>query len=444
GVCSQYSSIVPIGVDGAAVGPVLMYLDTRGTDHCWAIMERHPDAFTTFVERHGIPPIGGGLSLAHLLHLQLDEPAVHDRTAVHLEVMDLVNLRLTGRAVATQCTAFASQLCDNRTVGVTDYDPELLRLSGLDVDRLPSLIGIDDVVGTVPDALAQDLGLPRGVEVRAGMNDTQAGAFATGLFASLGSASGPGEHCAGVVVGTTAVLIDTAPVHAVDLEHEVLTMPAPLAGRHLVMAENGIAGRAVEHVLGLLSPASTGPGTAAADPFAELDGALARSAPGAGGLLFLPWLAGSMSPRADAAMRGGFVNLSLTTTRDDLLRSVLEGTAHNLAWLLPAVEALAGRPADRLVFAGGAARSPAWAQVLADVTDRPVDVLERPELAAATAVGAVALRRRLGEDPGAIGLPVASRHEPAEAAAAVHAAAQEHFEAAFEATAPICQALGHE
>ena len=38
--------------------------------------------------------------------------------------MDLVNLRLTGRA-ATQRTAFAPQLCDNRQVPVTSYDDEL-------------------------------------------------------------------------------------------------------------------------------------------------------------------------------------------------------------------------------------------------------------------------------------------------------------------------------
>jgi len=435
GVCSQYSSIVPLDAAGDAVGPIVMYLDTRGADRCWDILARHPDAFETFVERHGIPPIGGGLSLSHLLHLQLDEPALHERTAVYLEVMDLVNLRLTGRAAATQSTMFASQLCDNRTVGVTRYDPELLRLSGVDADRLPELLGADDVVGTVGVELAESLGLPPGVEVRTGINDTQAGAFATG---ALRTGAGPhGEHRAGVMVGTTAVLIDTAPVHAVDLEREVLTMPAPVDGRHLVMAENGVAGRAVEHVLDLLTPATA----AGSDTFAELDGALDRSAPGAGGLLFLPWLAGSMSPNANTEMRGGFLGMSLTTSRDDLLRSVLEGTAHNLRWLLPAVEALAGRPADRLVFGGGAARSGAWAQVLADVADRPVDVLARPELAAATAVGLAALRRAVGEDPTTIELAVRSQHEPDPSAVAAHERNQEQFEAAFEATAPICQAL---
>ncbi len=97
GVCSQYSSIVPVDADGRVLGPLKMYLDSRGADRCWAILGEHPDAFDIWVDRHGIPPIGAGLSLSHLLHHQHDEPEVHRRTAAYLEVMDLVNLRLTGQ-----------------------------------------------------------------------------------------------------------------------------------------------------------------------------------------------------------------------------------------------------------------------------------------------------------------------------------------------------------
>ena len=161
GVCSQYSSIV--GVDEACrpTTPLVMYMDQRGADHCWAIMERHPEAFETWIEHHGIPPIGAGLSLAHLLALQLDEPELHASTSRYLEVMDLVNAALTGRAVATQATMFASQLCDNRTVGTTEYDAELLAMSGLDPGRLPTLTGLDHPVGQLAPDVAARLGLDR-------------------------------------------------------------------------------------------------------------------------------------------------------------------------------------------------------------------------------------------------------------------------------------------
>src|SRR4051794_7371547 len=60
-VCSQYSSIVPVNAHAEPVGPMLMWQDQRGTDHSFAIMSREESAFMTFVERHGIPPIGSGL-----------------------------------------------------------------------------------------------------------------------------------------------------------------------------------------------------------------------------------------------------------------------------------------------------------------------------------------------------------------------------------------------
>ncbi len=438
GVCSQYSSIVPVDAAGEALGPIKLYLDTRGADRCWEILGRHDEAFDTWVARHGIPPVGGGLSLGHLLHFQHDEPELHERTAAYLEVMDLVNLRLTGEVGATQCTAFATQLCDNRSVGTTVYDEELVAMSGVDPTRLAALIPIDGVHGRLTDGVARSVGLPAGIEVRAAMNDTQAGAFATGALAP----DAPGRG--GVVVGTTGVLIRAMDQHAVDLDHEILAMPVPVPGRFVVMAENGVAGAAVERALDLLSPTATdgARSTAADQRFAELEAALERTTAGAGGVLFLPWLAGSMSPATAPEMRGGYLGLALSTERVDVLRATVEGVARNLRWLLPAVDALAGSPTTELTFGGGGARSPGVARVLAEVCGRRVAVLERPELAAARAVGAVALARHTGRDPLTVTLPLAARIEPDPAAVEIHDRLQPVFEDAFSATRAICQALG--
>src|SRR5581483_11031790 len=141
GVCSQYSSIVPVDAHGEPVAPMMLYFDQRGTAPSWEIMAREPDAFGVFVERHGVPPVGGGLSLGHILYFQHERPDVHAATSAYLEPMDYVNARLTGRITATQCTMFTAQLCDNRTVGEhLEYDDELVRLAGVDATKLPPLI----------------------------------------------------------------------------------------------------------------------------------------------------------------------------------------------------------------------------------------------------------------------------------------------------------------
>jgi xylulokinase len=55
-----------------------------------------------------------------------------------------------------------------------------------------------------------------------------------------------------------------------------------------------------------------------------------QSPTGSNGLIFRPWLYGAGSPVHDAAVRGGFLNLSLATTRPDMARAVLEGVALQL------------------------------------------------------------------------------------------------------------------
>jgi xylulokinase len=124
-----------------------------------------------------------------------------------------------------------------------------------------------------------------------------------------------------------------------------------------------------------------------------------------------------------------------------MVRATLEGTARNLRWLLPAVTALSGRETSEIVFGGGAARSPEWAQCLADVLSHPVSVLRDPEVGVARTVGMVALRRHAGDDLEAGPVDVGRRFEPDATAASVHDRLQASFEEAFTAVRGICHSL---
>jgi len=436
GVCTQYSSIVPIDAHARPLIPMLMWQDTRGTDRSFEIMVRTESAFMTFVERHGIPPVGGGLSLAHILYVQHDRPDVHAETAAYVESMDYLTARLTGRITATQHSAFMYQLCDNRALDPPAYDDELVQLAGVDATRLPPLVTIDSAVGTVLPAVARELGVPDTAIVYAGTNDTATAAVATGAFA-------PGR--AGISIGTTSVLVDEVATFRVDLDHQIFSMPAPYPKRYVVCAENGLGGKVLEHVLRELVYAVDELGDhSAADPFAALDDTLRATRPGANGVMFLPWLAGASAPQSGSEMRGGFVNMSLETTRRDLVRAVAEGVAHNLRALLGPVESFTGNPIDEIALVGGAARSAAWCQVLADVLDRPVIAPDAPDVAIARATALLALQRAgawsladLDREPSA----GAHRFEPGPEHRSLFSDRHEQFEAAYAALLPISEAL---
>jgi len=440
GVCSQYSSIVGVDSTGHPTTPLVMWSDQRGSDHCSAIMSRHEHAFATWTDRHGIPPVGGGLSLAHVLHLQLDHPESHARTHAYLEPMDYITARLTGRIYATQPSSFMVQLCDNRTLGVIEYDHDLIAMSQVDPTRLAPLVHTESVIGPILPAVAEATGLTTRVLVAAGTNDTAAVAISSGAL---------GSGVAGLAIGTTSVIVDTVDEFRVDLAHEVVSMPGPFNDIYLVMAENGLGGRVLEHVIHQIVGQVVRPndplGSGAVDDlFVSVDAALASSPPGAGGVMFLPWLTGSLAPKSSRDMKGGFINMSLSTSRTDMIRSVCEGIAHNLGWLLPHIESLTGSTVDEVRFTGGGARIGGWAQVLADVLDRRVTVVTEPHLATARAAALLAMNRigALTRTELIESAVIGRVHDPSASHRALYDHRQSQFEACFEALLPIHTALG--
>jgi len=383
---SQYSSLVPVDARGHPVGPLVLYLDRRGAPMSHALTERSPGLWKLWIERHGMPSGGGGEdSLAHLLWFQTERPGIHAKTHAYLEPMDYVTARLTGRVTANVCTVFPLLLTDNRRGSAGGWCEEMIEASGVDREKLPELVPPHAVVGELLPEHAKAWGLPPGVRVFSAINDTQALTF--------GTASHVGDHL-GVSIGTTLVPTTLVDGMRSDLSHFLLTQPASIPDRHVLMAEGGLAGKAVEFVLEQLIYARDVLGDhRPEDVFARLDAAVGSTEPGAGGVLFLPWLTGVWAPAGDPKARGAFLNLGLATTRAHLARAALEGVACQLRWMLPPIEALTGRRHDELVFAAGGACSDAWAQILADVCNRPVRQLAEPRLANCRGAALLAFHR---------------------------------------------------
>jgi xylulokinase len=113
----------------------------------------------------------------------------------------------------------------------------------------------------------------------------------------------------------------------------------------------------------------------AATALLDLDAAAAAAAPGAGSLLFLPYLMGERSPWWNPLARGAFVGLGMQHGKPELARAVLEGVAFGLRQILDALrEQAPGITALRLI--GGGGKSRLWQQILADVFQLPIHMLE--------------------------------------------------------------------
>ncbi len=435
-LASQYFSTVPVDREGRPLANLLLWMDRRGAEYARAISAGSPEAMLRWLEVHGIPPLpSGGDSLSHMLWFQHRRPEIYERTFCFLEPGDFIAARLTGVCAANPCTAFTTLLTDNRCIDAIDYDPELVAMSGIDHDKLPPLVPVHTDLGPLRAPIAAELGLSVRTRVFSGTNDTQAVAVGTGTFRGARGA---------LNIGTTSQVLAHLDRKQTDLENEIVSMPSPIPGRYVAMAENGLGAKTLDHFLRQIAFARDALADhSSADPFAGIEAAAAAAPPGSGGLIFLPWLAGSQSPRGNSSMRGGFLNLSLETTRVHMVRAILEGVAYSLRWLLPAVERFTDSHFADLRFAGGAALSEEWSQILADVLDRPVLQLEHSPHVINRAVaflGFAQLGRVSLDDIDRI-CPVRRVFEPRPGTRDIYDRLFEQFLRAFEQNRPIYEAL---
>lgn len=364
----QWASTIPVDAAGEPVGPCLMWLDTRGAEHArravgGPLLGYSPRALSTWIRRTGgVPSRYGGDPVSHMLHMERDEPTTAAAARWYLEPVDYLSMRFTGRAAATLASMSAAWLTDNRRLAHLEYDSVLLRKAQLHPYKLPPLVATGSLLGPVRPEVATELGLGHDIQVVTGMPDLHSAALGTGA-AEAGQAH--------ITISTTSWVSLPVPRKRTDAIHSIATVPGLDAYSYLVANNHEAAGLCLRWLREAL-PADRIRG------FEELTELAATAAPGSGGIVFTPWIAGERSPVDDRNARGGWHNLSVQTSGADLVRAVLEGVAYNCRWLHEAVERFTRRRLDRLRIFGGGAQSDLWCQIHADVLDRTIERVTDP------------------------------------------------------------------
>jgi len=354
-VTSQYTSTLAVAKDGTPLANTIMWMDQRGRKHNPAYGKF--DEIETWIDVHGMPP-GGNDDIGHVWLIRNEFPDVYAAAAAFVEPMDYVAARLTGVVTATQNTMFPMLSVDNREWNSTDYSPTLLTMSGFEVDKLPPLVALGEPRGGILPDSAAHLGVSPSALVTGATIDSVTSAVGTGAIDA---------SACGLIIGTTSVMATHVPSKRHDLEHGLTSAPSPLHDSWFLVAENGIGGKALEVFVDNVVYSGDGLGMDRPDDAFERVLAVAEQVPpGANGVMYLPWLVGSMAPGFQRRVRGGFVNLDLGSNRGDMARAVIDGVAMNAAWLLPHFSALAGATYEQVTFGGGGASSSLWGQTLAD------------------------------------------------------------------------------
>ncbi|MEO7330505.1 MAG: FGGY-family carbohydrate kinase, partial [Minicystis sp.] len=219
--------------------------------------------------------------------------------------------------------------------------------------------------------LAEATGLPEGLPVARGAADNAAGAVGLGVVR-------PGRAMASI--GTSGVVLAHTPGYAVEPEMRLHSFCHAVPGQYYAMGVMLSAGGALRWYRDVLGDGERLAAELRRVEAYEIIGDTASTArPGAGGVIFLPYLMGERTPHNDAQARGAFIGLTARTTKADVSRAVLEGISFGLADSLDLIRAVHPGGVDEIRLTGGGAKSPFWRQLLADVFDAPVAITTSTE-----------------------------------------------------------------
>jgi xylulokinase len=398
--CStQGEGTVPVDREGRALMNCIEWMDMRGAPHLQKRMRGLVNVAGADVFKlirwvrltGGMPSVTGKDPAGHMLFVREQRPEIYERTYKFLNVLDYLNLRLTGRFVATFDSILTSWVTDNRDPDDIRYSDALVRQSGIDRDKLPDIVPCTSVLGPLRADVADALGLPPGVQVVAGSIDNTAAAVGSGAVA---------DYVPHLYIGTSSWIAAHVPFKKTDVGSALASVPCAVPHRYLLTALQTLAGGNLTFLRDkLLYPDDALHAGTVDDVFEAMDRVAASVPPGAGGVIYTPWLWGERAPVDDRSVRAGIYNLSLDNDRADVVRAFFEGVALNTRWLMNPVERFLGRAVPRLHLAGGGAASDVWCQIFADVLGLEVRQVKEPIQAnargaafiAAAGLGAIAL-----------------------------------------------------
>lgn len=362
----QMQDVIPIDEAMQPLGNAILYSDGRGEAQAQRMLERFG---AEEIERITGNHCDGSLSLPKILWLKENRPQLFARVhRVLISSKDFVIAQLTGETVG-DVTACA-------TAGAMDihkkaWDAKLIEGMGLSLFLFPRLLASHQQAGSVTAAASQQTGFAQGTPVYAGVGDAGATTLASGI-------ARPGQY--NINLGTSG-WVATVSDDVLPAKMGVFNLAAMPENVYINVVPFLNAGNVHKWISGLLSPQE-----GAAD-YAYIDSLLAKSAPGAEGVMFLPYLAGERFPVMDSAVRGCFVGLTPETDRKDMVRACLEGVAFSIRQGIESI----GTPPTAVSIIGGGGRVGTWCQILADVLKQTVYVYKNAEVLPSLAIASAAL-----------------------------------------------------
>ena len=369
----QMMGCLPVSADGTPLRRAIIWADMRASVEAAELSQKiDPDHFYDIVGHKNTPSYG----IQKCMWVKKHEPEIYEKTYKFLNAKDFIVQRLTGR-FCTDCSDANSMDCFDSAA--LQWSEEIVEASGIDPEKLPEILPSTAFCGYVTEKAAEETGLSVKTKVIMGAGDGVAANVGAGCVA-------PGRaYCC---LGTSAWVAGTSVKPVLDEKRRIVCWAHAVPGLWSPNATMQYAGGSYEWMKNTLCREEAMIADAEGKNVYELiNEEILGTEKGAGNVLFLPYLLGERAPRWNPDARGVFFGITAGTTKAEMLRAVLEGIVMNLAICFDILQREEKIP--ELVLIGGAGRSNAWQQTIADIFQ--VRILVPEYLEEANSIGAAVI-----------------------------------------------------
>ncbi len=285
-----------------------------------------------------------GSAICRILWLKKHCPDIFAKTKIILSTSDYVYYKLTGKLVIDYTSA---AMMANFNVTNKEYDKKILSVLGIDESMLPKLVPTGEDLGEILPEVAKDLGLTAGVKVFAGAHDQYAASLGSNYFSNNDLV---------ISTGTTWVLFGNS-AKPVFNQYYLAPCVHPKGGYGVITSAVS-SGTVMEWTKNLI-------GT----DFKTLDEQVEKRALDKN-LLVYPFISGGGGYRGKQ-LKYAVKNAEYRHDKFDIARATMEGVAFEIKQIINLFRQ-SGIKEDKIIVAGGAARSGIWMKILSSVLGKEI------------------------------------------------------------------------
>lgn len=364
GISSQGEAFTPVDENGRILGNGMVSSDTRAKSTVKEFCDSFGAENLYRITGHTAYPM---FTLFKLIWIKENKPDLWKRAARFLCYEDLIQMKL-GLEPAISYPLAGRTMMFNVINHL--WDEQILSAIGLNSSQLARPLPSGTVVGIIPAVIAGKLRLDNNVKVVAGGHDQTCGALGAGIIHERSA-----MYATGTVECITPVF--KKPVFGTKLfENNYCTYDFTVPGMYSTVAYSLTGGNILKWYRDEFAAKEKEIAKSTGENVYEL---LLKSLPAEPTkLLVLPYFTPTGTPYFDSNVRGAILGLSLSTTRTEILRALLEGVAYEIRLNLNILEQ-SGIYIDELRAIGGGAKSRTWTQLKSDVLNKPITTVKVTE-----------------------------------------------------------------